>query len=431
LFEQQPWRHFDDLENKILGDIPRIAIASILQDIVGNKSFRIRVGDQEGYIIYKNGFYLFQPELLWDTNLPLALRITNFPVKRDSYEPIFYEEPAAVPKPKPKVSVKKNVKAKRNDEGLPEELQLEEAEAETEAEEEAEEEQEQTEDELPYFEKFWDDVVKWSTTISSGTAGDKTPAYINEVIGKRYAKMGGNTITAIQAIFEMVGRINKSLGQKEDLRKKFAEVLLEFVWDEYLSPSEIQRLFSTKAETSAIRIASAENVGTYGSKKIFRYIDPRDGKIIYMCDGKRCQQSLIDGFEEEDPMGKLKADKSTTGLIYGLNAAKDGKMQFKEADVVEVGKDAPLGRLCYNVSNIPKKISLLDRIGKIARDQKEIGIDLDLLEEKVSGVRTPARLCTLADLAFRLLDKARPGNKRYFYRPIAARKSKHMGKTSK
>ena len=67
-----------------------------MEDIVNNRAFRIRVHDKEGYIIYKNGFYLFQPELLWDKNLPLSMRIADFPVKRDYYEPRVIEKEVIV-----------------------------------------------------------------------------------------------------------------------------------------------------------------------------------------------------------------------------------------------------------------------------------------------------------------------------------------------
>ena len=69
---------------------------------------------------------------------------------------------------------------------------------------------------------------------------------------------------------------------------------------------------------------------------------------------------------------------------------------------------------------------MLDKIGQIALQIPTIASDLDLLKAKTAGVQTPARLCTLADLSFRLLDKI--AGKRYFYRPVSAIASKHEGK---
>jgi hypothetical protein len=90
LFERQPFYRFDDLLHMLV-DIPRVAVSSILTQLVGNRSFRIQVGEEKGYLVYKNGFYLFQPEKLRDTGIPLALRTALFPVKQDSYEE--FEEP--------------------------------------------------------------------------------------------------------------------------------------------------------------------------------------------------------------------------------------------------------------------------------------------------------------------------------------------------
>jgi len=384
-FEQQPWRHFDDIQNKVLAGIPRVAKAVILRDIVGNRSFRIRVRNQEGYIIYKNGFYLFQPELLWDKYLPLSLRIMNFPVKRDSYEPssIQIEEKPIV-------------------------------------EEVVEEE------ELTQQTGFWKSIAKWSTTIAAGTADKETPKEVERILESRYLPLGSKTVNATKATFEMVGRLYTSIKGNAELRKKLADVLLEFVWDEYLSIQEIQNLTASNEESPEIQVASAENRTQLGNTKIFRYLDPKDKKIVYMCDGKPCQQSIIDGVKESDPIYKAIVTKETTGNIYGFNTAKSGKMVFKSNDAPAPGEKLSHGRLCYSVPNTPGHIEMLDTIGQMALQIPTIASDLDLLKAKTAGVQTPARLCTLADLSFRLLDKV--GGKRYFYRPVSAIASKHEGK---
>jgi hypothetical protein len=415
IFEDQPFLHFDDIQNKILADIPRVAKAAILDEIVGNRSFRIRVGDQEGYILYKNGIYLFQPELLWDTNLPLALRIADFPVKRDSYEPIPIEKAVAKPLPKAVTKVEEVVGNNKKEEALPPEVQVE-----------VEEEEEVTQ-----YKEFWNEVVKWSNTIKNNTASKDTPRAIDVLIRSRYLALGDKTIDSIIKIYEMVGRLYISIRGNEALRNDLADVLLEFVWDEYLTTSEIQAL--VKLGTPEILLASSENRLSLGSKSIFRFVDPTTKKIVYMCDGKLCEQSIVDGAEGDDPISKLKADNRTTTLLYGLNAAKDGKILFKSNDAVDPSAKKPgIGRLCYSVPNTTVHYKLLDMIGKMAAI--EIGTDLDLLEEKTGTVKTPAKLCTLADLAFRLIDKANQkeeGRKRAFYRPISAVKTKHEGKASK
>jgi hypothetical protein len=423
IFEEQPWRHFDDIQNKVLAGIPRIAKAAILQEIVGNRSFRIRVGDQEGYIIYKNGFYLFQPELLWDTNLPLALRVMSFPVKRDNYEPIPIEkQDLGKPKPKPAAAI-----APAAAPGASEEVPPEEEVGET--VEEALDEKE--EEELSLLNAFWDAMKEWSKKIADSSAGKNTPELVDKIIESRYRPLGDKTVKAIQFTFEMVSRIYMSIRGNDALRKHFAEVLLEFVWDEYLTTNEIQSLYKSKPESESIKVAASENIYQFDTIKVFRYVDPQNMKIVYLCNGKECPQSIIDGIKGKDPMYTQVANKQTTGALYGLNTAKNGRILFKSNDAVNVGEKPSIGRLCYSVPNTTVHIDMLDRIGKFAVTVPEIGSDLGLTKEKTAGVKTPARLCTLADLSLRLLNKLKPGKKTFFYRPISAVITNHKEKGSK
>ena len=391
LFQEQPFLHFDDIQNKYFQDIPRIAKAALLEDIVDNPSFRIRVGDREGYIIYKNGYYLFQPEELWDTNLPLALRVQDFPIKRDSYEPI---EKFTKNRNEPVEEAKPVVK----------------------------------ETTLSQTQSFWDLVVKWSKTIADGTTNGTVPKEIHNLLHSRYIQLGTTMVDAVQAIFEMVGRLAKTVKTNETVRRKFAEVLLEFVWDEYFSNEEIQSLYETSRETREFQIAAKENLYTFGAINVFRFLNPKGNTLVYICDGTPCAASVIQGVEDADPISRLVADKTTTGQLYGLNVAKDGKILFKSNDAVKVGEKPATGRLCYTVANMKDKYVMLNTIAQIALTHPEIGGDLDLSTEKTAGIKTPARVCTLADLALRLLDKTAADRKRYFYRPISALKSKHTQK---
>lgn len=396
IFQEQPWRHFDDLQNRILAEVPRVAKAAILDDIVGNPSFRIRVGDQEGYIIYKNGYYLFQPELLWDKYLPISLRIKNFPVKRDDYEP------PEIPIEKPKVAAVEAAKAN-------EEKPLDKG--------------------LSQMRAFWDLSVEWARSIAAGKAGLATPTKLNDLLQSRYNHLGSKTVDAISYTFEMIGKLYTSIKANEPLRKKFAAVVLEFVWDEYLTAGEIQKLYSLNPESDEIKIAARENMYQYGKTLAFRYVDPTSNKLQYICDGKPCPPSIIDGIEAEDPLSSLKANKTTTGLLYGLNIGKEGKILFKSNDAVNVDEKPTTGRLCYSVANMKDKYAMLDKISKIALTIPEIASDLDLSLAKVENkIKTPARVCTLADLALRLFDKIRPNSLRYFYRPISAIKTGHQQK---
>jgi hypothetical protein len=416
IFEQQPFQHFDDIHNKVLESVPRIAKASLLEDIVNNRAFRIRVGNHEGYIIYKNGFYLFQPELLWDTHLPLSLRISDFPVKRDSYEPIQIER-IKEGKPVVKEEVKKEVKneVKEDKEEVKEEVK---------------------EAEFPQVDQFWKECVAWSRTIAAGTAGLATPKDINTRLESRYFSLGDKKVAAIKAQFEMIGRLATTVQKNEPLRQFFAACVLEYIWDEFLTEVEVQWLYRKYSTTPEMQIASAENILRLGEKVLFRYANPNPSKespdkLFYICDGKPCEQSIIDGAERSDPISKLAANKVTTGTLYGLNTGMKGQIVFKSNDAVNEGTKPANGRLCSTVSNREGHEKMLNTIGEVAITIPSIATDLDLTTEKIKRVATPARLCALADLAFRLLDKVKPEGKRYFYRPVSAVKTRHESKGTK
>ena len=59
--------------------------------MVQQKEMKIRIERngvvQDGHVVYKNGYYLFQPEKIKDTSIPIAIRVATIPISRDHYEP--------------------------------------------------------------------------------------------------------------------------------------------------------------------------------------------------------------------------------------------------------------------------------------------------------------------------------------------------------
>jgi hypothetical protein len=91
LFKAQPFYQSEDIWH-MFSDIPQMAIVQVLQEVVNHKQFQVQHGDIWGYIRYCNKYYLFQPNVYPDLTIPLAIRVAKFPVKRDEYTPIQYEE---------------------------------------------------------------------------------------------------------------------------------------------------------------------------------------------------------------------------------------------------------------------------------------------------------------------------------------------------
>jgi hypothetical protein len=53
-----------------------------MMEIAEDTSFR--VGD--GRILYRNGYFVYQPNDIEDTRIPMAIRLAHIPVPRDRYE---------------------------------------------------------------------------------------------------------------------------------------------------------------------------------------------------------------------------------------------------------------------------------------------------------------------------------------------------------
>jgi hypothetical protein len=424
-FEEQPFYRFEELENLMVAQgVPRIALASLLSDIVGNRSFRIRMKGQEGYIIYKNGFYLFQPELVADTSLPLALRLASYPVKRDSYEP----------RSVPVVPLNKKTETGTGKEtGTETETATE---KETEKGEEKEEEKE--EDEISDYTPFWSSIKKWSLDLINGSATTVLPTEVINAARSRYGS-NKNELKRVMFEIEMIQWLYVTVREKESYRKLFGQIVLEVIWDKYLRHGEQFKIYTTEngsadeltKRTWIENVVSSKMAG--GFKTGFRVLNPSTGKLIYHCPTGPCDPSLIKVFEEDpsDPLKGLVANTNTTAKIYGTVNFKRGNFVFKTNEAVEPTKKKPdVGSECSIVSTISAHFTLLKTIG--AMIEPILGTDLDLNEgilEK-SPLRTftnQIRACALTELVLRLLDKLKVKDKRWFYRPIATLKTGHRG----
>jgi hypothetical protein len=400
-FEEQPFYRFEELENLMIAQgVPRIALAALLSDIVGNRSFRIKMRGQEGYIIYKNGFYLVQPELIADTNLPLALRLASYPVKRDSYEPRVVPLATVAP-------------------------------AAVEPEDTKETLQEET---LLAYDQFWTAMKNWATSLETATGPTVMPVAITGVITTRYSGNKKELQRVINAL-DMINWMYIAVRPHEAHRKAFAKILVELIWDEYLTPSEQHKIYMAEAAKADEFTQNAwlENKVASGSTKGFRVLNPNTGKLEYFCAGAPCNPALVKVFEEDpsDMLRGLKANKTNTADIYGTVNFKRGNFVFKTNVPVGPEKKQPdIGSECAIVSTISAHFKLLRDIGEAVKST--LGTDLDLNEamlEKspVRAFKNAIRACALTDLVLRLLDKMKVNGKRWFYRPIATMKTGHRG----
>jgi len=454
--EQQPNIQMDALNDALReAGIPDISVRILLGNIVDNKSFRLRIKNNEGYITYRNGFYLFQPIRLADVRIPLALRIADVPIGRDEYIPQKY-----------KYSEEKAVVA-----AAP--AALEEAkEAEVVAEAAA------AEPVVAAGDAYWKACVEWAKQIRDATSPLDIPPEIVTVLNNRYVgeayKREFNILSMISWMYENI-RNSPDIGSDENrtqYRSVLADIFLEIIWDESLKPSEQITIFSNPAlKSEDLGRVVAEQKITQGAQEIFRYVDPITGLIEYRCGAEKCSQAVVKivDADKADPLNLLQANRDTTAAVYGfvLPKVKEGKFILKTSDrSVNKGAVPEKGKECENVSTIDghkvqlrqirdmimargyppfllsdavlnekegraketdkggKKKKEDDGLSAMEREQKKMR---EKLFKDIRKFQNVIKACALKNIILRMVDKmeSKKGGLRYFYRPIAAIKTRH------
>ena len=473
--EEQSMIQIDSLiETLRAADIPELAIRTILSEVVGQPSFRLRIKGQEGYIIYKNAYYLFQPLRLRDTQIPLALRIADTIVRRDEYDASkMVIERTVRAEPSAKVTVPKVAAAA----------------APTEVAEEA-----------PVAQNalhFWEECVKWTKTIVGENPPLDIPPDLLKVLYNRYK---GDDYKRQYNYFSMFAWMVESVKtSKSTYLSYLASAILELIWDECLSTDE-QRLIIKDAPSDETSAASSEQRLMRGAKEIFRYVNVTKGGIEYICGEERCSEVIVRAIQSDasDPMNKLQANSNTAGAVYGfiIPKLKDNRFVFKTNErPVNPGTAPEKGGECEIVSSIEghkkglrairemikalgyppfllddtildekdsrkvedkadkkkrittanamytnvlttaKKEGKTDEESKLiatkAKQEFEKSPDRITLETKLRldsrKFQNVIKACALKNIILRMIDKieVEKGGKRYFYRPISAIKSNH------
>ena len=375
IFEEndQPMFRFEQLK-EVLSAIPPSALKILLSDIVGNQSFRIKIGNKEGYIEYRNGFYLFQPYGLLDTKIPLALRIQDYPVKRDHFEPL----------------IQKIRKAEDVTKGI------------------------------------WPVILTLATAVRNGEDITATYAAVIKGLTERYTNPA-ELAKEQQHIFGLVW-FYETMKQDPRHRSLLADAFLGLVWDELLRPKEQLELLQ---EETAKRIAS-EQIMRKGSKEVFRFVDTHTGELRYVCGDKACDISVAKIFDTDpaDPLNTAQANTGTTGFMYGFLVPnlKSGYITFKTTDKPAApGKVTPKGGECEIVTQIAFHFTALVKLGDVlvAAGLPRFG----LATEEFKGARkfqNSSRACSLLNIILRWMSLAEINNRIWFFRSIAAHKSKHL-----
>ena len=169
-----------------------------------------------------------------------------------------------------------------------------------------------------------------------------------------------------------------------------------------------------------------------GSTRVLRLFNPSIADISYLCappseKGSQCPLSLVEALADDatDPLKQLRVSKETTGLLYGFMATKQSttRIVFKTNDQ-EKNKKKMGGAECSIITTTSVHHKILYRLRDFleAAGLPDLDLRSDVIADKASSrkLANATRICTIIELTLRLMDAARVGKKRWFYRPVAA-----------
>ena len=436
-FREQPWYHWTSLQG-MFPDIPKETLTGLMLRVINNQSIIFENGNMKGHIIYKNNLFLFQPNKLQDTGIPIAFRYGKYPVKRDFY----------VPGVKPK-----ETKASSNIEtamafwlranqwinimfdttyiaGLftdkAEEISLEEFEEVLAA--------------LDYskIEEIDGEEAKETYSIQEVKALVKAEASkkLSDAIFtylENDAKTHENYETRIKKLEWWAPVVAEIPGGLSDLRI----VAKQFIWDNFFKGVEQVTMLEQKVKFASEAGASEQEVELGASKFAWRYLDTVTKEPVYVCQGSTaCPPSLIKLIlgSKTDPVVNAKANQKVSAQIYGFMVVWENSVMFKTNEPRPEGKEPGPGAACAIVSNVKshrmKLIDLGNILAGFSANKNTMNLTEDILATSPRKLQGAPSFCALMEIVLRWMDirRSQYGGLRYFYRPLSSFYSKHKSK---
>ena len=412
-------------------NIPEIAIKIILSRIVNKPSFVLNVNGQDGYLTYKNTYYLFQPMRLIDKSIPIAFRVADTIVRKDEYSPKSLDI---------KLDMKTSVKVK-------DAINLPSSTNEN------------------YTLKMWNECVKWSKDIQTGKSSLDIPPEIEKIMVQIYKDESVYTpryifMTMISWVFEVIQPLTKDNNTYNTI---LGEVLLDIIWDEFMDNEEQRNILNDKSQDSEIikRVSNEQQfVVDLGDKSInlFMQVSLNTGRVEYLCDNNACSSYMKDRIDSDNTISvnKLKSNIDTTGSIYGYLILKSEKNKWLIFKTNKSSSKDKKGQECVSNTSSDSQLKDLNAIRemiiglgyppffdkiinketiKTAKPAKDVSLSIPKDDKKRQTLHTNRRnfknatkACALKNIVLRLIDimESKKGGKRYFYRPISAVKTGHL-----
>jgi len=389
----QPFVTFDKLQLQF-ETIPRNLLASVMNDMVQGKEMKVSSELGTGRIIYRHGYYIFQPNGIEDRSIPIAIRLAHVPVPRDPYPPKAIE-----------------AEKERDITGL---VGKDAAKLIASAEDDSED--------------LWESMKVWANEIRDDTADADVPDEIISEVGRLRDSAG--IIDVQKERLEMILWMNRFVG---DARQIYAKVVLEYMWDEFITTATKRELLAIANDE--VRTVAADCFWEFEGQTYIRLVNSQTNVIEYIClDAARkaspCPAAVIEVLKREkesDPLLARPIDTRNTGFRYGflMFIPKRLKIVFKKGEPPAVKGKVTRGSECAINSKTAREVELLKKLGDSLRadGKPDLGLNEDILARY--RIENSVRVCTVIDLSLRMMDAMKVQGKRWFYRALEAKLHDH------
>jgi hypothetical protein len=397
LFSIQPFYKDEDLL-EIFADVPRMSVIELINEVVDNRLFQVRHGDRDGYVRFCNGYYVFQPNMYADIHIPLSIRVAKVPVRRDNYVPHLEEVVEMAADEETGAENITDVGAR----GVVDVVGL------------------------------WNSIVDWCALMAEKSGVVAVPSVVEEYVNK-ITGVDRQLNDKMKFVLETVKWFHIAFHRGEVRAGEvtvanFKKALMGFFWDNWLNLDN-KKLLSRSASAKEVDTVIGNDMIRFGggrSLEVVRFLNSKNGEILYMCDGEPCRASIIDEVERVTIKPIVNID--TTGELYGFIVPKNGAQVFKTSEPPAIGKPVAKGAECQIVSNISEHNKKLVRLGRVLQRAGRYDLDLRpvvLVDER--RLENATRSCCLLELVCRFMDLERIEGKRWFYGPVMAWYCGHRG----
>ena len=375
--------------------IPEPLLKALLAEIIEQKGAVVHGEFGSGKIIWRNGYYIFQPDRLKDQSIPIALRTATVPIPRDHFAPL------ALP-----TSVKQASAPS------------------------AAAEQESSSKVL------WEKVLEWAKNISEGKAEAEAPGDVVEGVSRLRESAGIEK--GQEERLEMVARVYENISGSVETRGIYAGIVLEYMWDEFIPVATKKELFMENYDSAVLRAVAAESYWEMDGNTYIRLVNSRENTMEYLClagaagelKAAPCSKAVVEVLEREkaqDPLLKKPIDVRYAGFEYGFMNYNPKKKQIvfkKNKPPMPAGK-LTRGSECSINSGTTYELKMIERLGGILKEKGKDTLGLENISEKRKHFTNSVRVCTVNDLLLRYMDKLKINNKRWFYRPVESKLYAH------